>query len=233
MKNVKTFNEFINESNEYINEGKDQQRLNHLRKFGIAPNNQPQNGAYIKSVSKPGKFFVDWKDAFKLGDIALEFIKSSGSESVFDIIDLKTMKRTGKQYSIKKGDLGNLRTTYGVRVSESINEGTLAKQGVAKLSDYSLDGAHDSDMKEFDEKLSKLLGEKDYKKIIQVDTESGMDDNSLNSKIFDYLESNFNGSGVPGMTDYVQDFNYDKKLNVAKIDDYGFIGYLFTAKSKF
>jgi hypothetical protein len=122
MKNVKTFNEFINESNELINEGKDQQRLNHLRKFGIAPNNQPQNGAYIKSVSKPGKFFVDWKDAFKLGDIALEFIKSSGSESVFDIIDLKTMKRTGKQYSIKKGDLGNLRTTYGVRVSESINE---------------------------------------------------------------------------------------------------------------
>ena len=31
-------------------------------------------------------------------------------------------------------------------VSEAINEGVLAKQGVAKLSDYSLEGAHDSDM---------------------------------------------------------------------------------------
>lgn len=102
-----------------INEGSDQQRLTHLRKFGIAPNNQPQNGAYIKQVSKPGKFFVDWKDAFDLGDVALEFVKSVGSISEFDIIDLKTMKRTGKQLDVKKGQLGNLRTTYGVRVNES------------------------------------------------------------------------------------------------------------------
>ena len=102
-----------------VNEGSDQQRLTHLRKFGIAPNNQPQNGAYIKSVSKPGKFFVDWKDAFGLGDVALEFVKSVGSISEFDIIDLKTMKRTGKQLDVKKGQLGNLRTTYGVRVNES------------------------------------------------------------------------------------------------------------------
>ena len=62
------------------------------------------------------------KDAFKLGDVALEFIKSVGSISEFDIIDLKTMKRTGKQLDVKKGQLGNLRTTYGVRVNESINE---------------------------------------------------------------------------------------------------------------
>ena len=107
---------------ESVNEGSDQQRLTHLRKFGIAPNNQPQNAAYIKQVSKPGKFFVDWKDAFELGDVALEFIKSVGSISEFDIIDLKTMKRTGKQLDVKKGQLGNLRTTYGVRVNESVNE---------------------------------------------------------------------------------------------------------------
>ena len=107
---------------ESVNEGSDQQRLTHLRKFGIAPNNQPQNAAYIKQVSKPGKFFVDWKDAFDLGDVALEFVKSVGSISEFDIIDLKTMKRTGKQLDVKKGQLGNLRTTYGVRVNESVNE---------------------------------------------------------------------------------------------------------------
>jgi len=105
---------------ESINEASDQQRLTHLRKFGIAPNNQPQNGAYIKQVAKPGKFFVDWKDAFDLGDVALEFVKSVGSISEFDIIDLKTMKRTGKQLDVKKGQLGNLRTTYGVRVNESV-----------------------------------------------------------------------------------------------------------------
>ena len=107
---------------ESVNEGSDQARLTHLRKFGIAPNNQPQNAAYIKQVSKPGKFFVDWKDAFKLGDVALEFVKSTGSISEFDIIDLKTMKRTGKQLDVKKGQLGNLRTTYGVRVNESVND---------------------------------------------------------------------------------------------------------------
>ena len=107
---------------ESVNEASDQQRLTHLRKFGIAPNNQPQNGAYIKQVAKPGKFFVDWKDAFDLGDVALEFVKSVGSISEFDIIDLKTMKRTGKQLDVKKGQLGNLRTTYGVRVNESVNE---------------------------------------------------------------------------------------------------------------
>jgi len=104
--------------NESVNEASDQQRLTHLRKFGIAPNNQPQNAAYIKQVSKPGKFFVDWKDAFKLGDVALEFVNNGK----FDIIDLKTMKRTGKQLDVKKGQLGNLRTTYGVRVNESVNE---------------------------------------------------------------------------------------------------------------
>jgi len=102
-----------------VNEGSDQDRLTYFRKLSIAPNNQPQNGAYIKSVSKPGKFFVDWKDAFDLGDVALEFVKSVGSISEFDIIDLKTMKRTGKQLDVKKGQLGNLRTTYGVRVNES------------------------------------------------------------------------------------------------------------------
>ena len=114
-KNSKVLESFDTE----VNEGSDQQRLTHLRKFGIAPNNQPQNGAYIKQVSKPGKFFVDWKDAFDLGDVALEFVKSVGSISEFDIIDLKTMKRTGKQLDVKKGQLGNLRTTYGVRVNES------------------------------------------------------------------------------------------------------------------
>ena len=113
---------FLSNLKESVNEGSDQARLTHLRKFGIAPNNQPQNGAYIKQVSKPGKFFVDWKDAFDLGDVALEFIKSVGSISEFDIIDLKTMKRTGKQLDVKKGQLGNLRTTYGVRVNESVNE---------------------------------------------------------------------------------------------------------------
>jgi hypothetical protein len=114
---------------ESINEASDQQRLTHLRKFGIAPNNQPQNGAYIKQVAKPGKFFVDWKDAFDLGDVALEFVKSVGSISEFDIIDLKTMKRTGKQLDVKKGQLGNLRTTYGVRVNESLNELSSAQDG--------------------------------------------------------------------------------------------------------
>ena len=112
---------------ESVNEASDQQRLTHLRKFGIAPNNQPQNGAYIKQVSKPGKFFVDWKDAFDLGDVALEFVKSVGSISEFDIIDLKTMKRTGKQLDVKKGQLGNLRTTYGVRVNESLELDEAAK----------------------------------------------------------------------------------------------------------
>ena len=42
------------------------------------------------------------------------------------------MKRTGKQYFIKKGDLKNLRTTYGVRVNESITEGKFNKRSLMK-----------------------------------------------------------------------------------------------------
>ena len=112
-------NEFDSTDILEVNEANDQDRLTYFRKLGIAPNNQPQNAAYIKQVSKPGKFFVDWKDAFDLGAVALEFVKQVTSISEFDIIDLKTMKRTGKQLDVKKGQLGNLRTTYGVRLSES------------------------------------------------------------------------------------------------------------------
>jgi hypothetical protein len=129
LESFDTEDEVINFIDGIVNEASDQQRLTHLRKFGIAPNNQPQNGAYIKQVAKPGKFFVDWKDAFDLGDVALEFVKSVGSISEFDIIDLKTMKRTGKQLDVKKGQLGNLRTTYGVRVNESLNELSSAQDG--------------------------------------------------------------------------------------------------------
>lgn len=139
---------------ESVNEASDQQRLTHLRKFGIAPNNQPQNAAYIKQVSKPGKFFVDWKDAFKLGDVALEFIKSVGSISEFDIIDLKTMKRTGKQLDVKKGQLGNLRTTYGVRVNESVELDEAVKPyKKGQRVDYQLD--HKGGVGKFADAMSK------------------------------------------------------------------------------
>ena len=121
MKDLKTFKEFLNESS--INEESDQARLTYFRNLGIAPNNQPQNAAYIKQVLKPGKFFVDWKDVFGLGAVALEFVKQVTSISEFDIIDLKTMKKTGEKLDVKKGQLGYLRTTYGVTLIESsINE---------------------------------------------------------------------------------------------------------------
>jgi hypothetical protein len=122
--------------------------------------------------------------------------------------------------------------TESVNNEEAINEAALAAQGVKKLKDYSLDGAHDDDFKDFDNDLAKLLGEKDWKKIIQVDSEYEGDE-PLHAEIFDYLENNFRGVKVPHMDDWWQAFAYDKKLNVAKIDDYGFTGYLFTAKSKF
>jgi len=148
-KNSKVLESFDTE----INEGSDQQRLTHLRKFGIAPNNQPQNGAYIKQVAKPGKFFVDWKDAFDLGDVALEFVKSVGSISEFDIIDLKTMKRTGKQLDVKKGQLGNLRTTYGVRVNESVVNETAKPYKKGQRVDYQLD--HKGGVGKFADAMSK------------------------------------------------------------------------------
>ena len=150
-KNSKVLESF---DTEIVNEASDQQRLTHLRKFGIAPNNQPQNGAYIKQVAKPGKFFVDWKDAFDLGDVALEFVKSVGSISEFDIIDLNTMKRTGKQLDVKKGQLGNLRTTYGVRVNESVELDEAAKPyKKGQRVDYQLD--HKGGVGKFADAMSK------------------------------------------------------------------------------
>ena len=151
---LKTAIEVLQLEESAVNEGSDQQRLTHLRKFGIAPNNQPQNGAYIKQVSKPGKFFVDWKDAFDLGDVALEFVKSVGSISEFDIIDLKTMKRTGKQLDVKKGQLGNLRTTYGVRVNESVELDEAVKPyKKGQRVDYQLD--HKGGIGKFADTMSK------------------------------------------------------------------------------
>jgi len=228
MKNVKTFNEFINESNESVNEGKDQQRLNHLRKFGIAPNNQPQNGAYIKSVSKPGKFFVYWKDAFKLGDIALEFIKSSGSESVFDIIDLKTMKRTGKQYSIKKGDLGNLRTTYGVRVSESITEAYASKAG-----EFVMDHEPDPDTLLNIKATAKALGVKanDMK---QIDSEMHYNSSEYSAVEKAFSKGDAKDIELPNASPTSGPFVFvNKRAEIAKYEEQGFTAFFFTDKSKF
>ena len=208
MKNVKTFNEFVNEA---INEAKFKE------------------GQYVKSKNDSDKFAGDVYDV--TNDVDGTSIPKNSSFEIQEIgkdeVILYDVQDDIK-YSIEPDDLKH----FVKESNATINEGVLAKKGVAKLSDYSLVGAHDPELKEFDDKLAKLLGERDYKNIIQVDTEYEGND-PIQGKIFDYLENNFSGSSVPGMDGDFQEFVYDKKLNVARISDHGIMAYLFTNKSKF
>lgn len=119
----------------------------------------------------------------------------------------------------------------------AMNEGTLAKKGAKDLSDInlqdSIDGA-EKEMVAFYTNVANQLGAKPVE-VIQVDSETNDEDPTM-SKIYNFLQGNFNGkdfdSGDFGNS-MGQACLYDEKLNVVRIDDYGFVAFYFTAKSNF
>ena len=119
---------------------------------------------------------------------------------------------------------------------KALNEGTLAKKGAKDLSDVNLDIqiGYDDEMKKFYTNVAKQLGEKPSN-CFQVDSETYEDD-ALSRKIYSFLEGNFNGKDFDSgdfSNSMGQACLYDEKLNVVRIDDYGFVAFYFTAKSNF
>jgi hypothetical protein len=123
-----------------------------------------------------------------------------------------------------------------VKIQEEINEGALAKKYYSEdpliLGDMDFDSEYDPLHKEFE----KLLGEP-LSDIMCVDSETH-DEDPVMTKIYNYLQTHFAGTqpveakGWKNTTHGVFQ-NYDKKLNVIRLDDYGFVAFYFTKDSKF
>lgn len=124
-------------------------------------------------------------------------------------------------------------------VNESIlNEGAMADKGYKQNMKDGLETLKDrianSEPGEDDEwKAIAAALKADPKDVVQVDSESN-DDHPTYRKIYNYLERSFSGSvPVDAYNQMGQDCTLDPNLNVVRIDDYGFVGFFFTAKSNF
>ena len=126
--------------------------------------------------------------------------------------------------------------TFENFINGSVNEGALASKGAEYLSDYTLQDVisdADSDDAKFYKIVAKTLGS-DPGLVYMVDSETNEDD-PIQKKIYKYLASrgDFSKDIDPkgqGMGQYTM---YDPKMNVVRLDDYGFVGFYFTADSKF
>lgn len=196
-----------------------------------------RNGRYFESFTNRGQKVLTLS---KYGKRVLELIKAAASKT-----------KLNESFGLFKASLfestNNLELDgYVVERNEeeletALNEGALAKKGAKNLSDINLedqiDSTGDEEMTEYYEDITKALGEANPRNVIMVDSETN-DEDPLMRKIYAYLEANFNymedvktrGSFGSGMG---QQTAIDKKLNVVRIDDYGFVAYYFTAKSNF
>ena len=131
--------------------------------------------------------------------------------------------------------------TFNEFINESelttiIAEGALASNGASHLSDYTLQDViadADDDEAEAYQAIADCLGVSPGL-VYMVDSETNEDD-PIQKKVYKYLDNkgNFSKDIDPkgqGMGQYTM---HDPKLNVVRIDDYGFVGFYFTADSKF
>jgi hypothetical protein len=123
---------------------------------------------------------------------------------------------------------------------EFINEGTLAKKGAKELEDINLedqmDNAEDDEWRGLYQAIADAIGDTP-RNVIQVDSETS-DDDPLQRKIYSYLSAHHTNSGKAiepkGFGNSMGwQVSHDTKLNVVRIDDYGFVGFYFSAKSNF
>lgn len=138
----------------------------------------------------------------------------------------------------------NLRT-FNEFVNESeftelINEGALAKKGAKELADInlgdSIENAEDEEWAAMFQAIADAIGD-DPSNVIQVDSETN-DEDPLMNKIYNYLSTNMGRTEEVKMPKGFESSMgwqvvYDPKLNVVRLDDYGFVGFYFSAKSNF
>lgn len=138
----------------------------------------------------------------------------------------------------------NLRT-FNEFVNESefnefINEGTLAKKGAKELADInlgdSIENAEDEEWAAMFQAIADAIGD-DPSNVIQVDSETN-DEDPLMNKIYNYLSTNMGRTEEVKMPKgFESSMGWqvvrDPKLNVVRLDDYGFVGFYFSTKSNF
>lgn len=128
--------------------------------------------------------------------------------------------------------------TFDEFVNENVNlimEGAMAKKACSSKNAEPIEGQHGEEWEKVDLEIAKALGVgKDLSKVYQLDSEwEDAGYSKAEGKIYDYLVSKF--SPTKNLPDHgeVQSLEYDAKLNVVKFEDYGMIGFCFTANSNF
>jgi hypothetical protein len=127
-------------------------------------------------------------------------------------------------------------STINAELDALINEGALASKANRDLGLYLSDiGAEDKDYEDLYQAIGDALGE-DISNVMFVDSETN-DEDPLQSKIYNYLSSHTNVK-TNVETDAFKNSHgwqcmHDPKMNVVRLDDYGFVAFYFTAKSKF
>jgi hypothetical protein len=118
---------------------------------------------------------------------------------------------------------------------KAMNEGKLASLG-SKIGLYLGDIDFESDYDELHAEFEKVLGtSKDS--ICMVDSETNEDD-PMQAKIYNYLQAHFVSKEPVESPKFKNNkmgsFQmYDPKLNVIRLDDYGFVAFYYTTDSKF
>jgi hypothetical protein len=117
----------------------------------------------------------------------------------------------------------------------AMNEGKLSNLG-SKIGLYLGDMDFDKEYEELHAEFEKVLGaSKDN--ICFVDSETNGDD-PMQAKIYNYLEAHFVAKDAVESpkfknTNHGSFQMYDPKLNVIRLDDYGFVAFYYTTDSKF
>lgn len=122
---------------------------------------------------------------------------------------------------------------------EFLNEGTLAKKGAKELADInledSIENAEDKEWAAMFQAIADAIGDAPSN-VIQVDSETS-DEDPLMNKIYNYLSTHFYGTSSVETNAFKNSHGWqvmhDPKLNVVRLDDYGFVGFYFSSNSKF
>lgn len=115
-------------------------------------------------------------------------------------------------------------------------EGALAGKADRELGVYLSEmEPEDQDWQDLYDAIANALGV-DASGVMMVDSETH-DGDPLSTKIYNYLQSHCNGIEAIETKGFKLSHGWavmkDPKLNVVRLDDYGFVGFYFTATSKF
>jgi hypothetical protein len=191
-----------------------------------------------KLVEERGKDFNN-KKWFSRNERYFESFENRGQKvwtlSKYGKRVLEMIKSTPKNINESVG-LFKSEIFESVKMEEFLAEGALASKGHSIGVYLGEMEPEDSDWQDLYDKIAETLGE-DINDVIVVDSETNEDD-PLSAKVYNYLSSHFTGKEAVETPKFKNSNHgsfqmYDPKLNVVRLDDYGFVAFYFTTSSKF